>query len=107
MQAQRLIVFTMLEDGDILQIKLPAGPFEASNLRDFKEKVTEVWSEQIKQVRFDFSEVTFIGSPAIGAILSVYRRLPRDAKPVHIQNPNSAIRSTMHIFRLDEVFDLR
>ncbi|MDX2109302.1 MAG: STAS domain-containing protein [Verrucomicrobiota bacterium] len=107
MDVAPLIEFKMLEDNSTLVIKLPPGAFDAGKLMNFKEKVNEAWSENVRQVRFDFAQVTFIDSPAIGAILSVYRRLSGDAKPVRIDNPNNTIRSTLHIFRLDEVFELK
>lgn len=95
------------DDGKLLSVVLPAGPFEAGNLVEFKELIGSAWKESITKVVFDFGKVTFVDSATIGALLSVYRKLERGASPVEIRSPNPAIRSTFRILRLDEVFDIR
>lgn len=94
-------------DGRLLSVILPAGPFEAGNLVEFKELIANTWKDTITKVVFDFSKVTFVDSATIGALLSVYRRLDRAASPVEIRSPNPAIRATFRILRLDEVFEIR
>lgn len=98
---------TIVSDGgDALLVKIGLQKFDAQQSPVFKQKVDSEWSPAIKSVAIDFSDVKFIDSSGIGALLSIQKKLGPAGEPVHIQNAGKNVVEVIELLRLHRVFRL-
>ncbi len=90
-----------------LLITINESKFDASGVDDFRQKLVEAWNDRIRLVKIDFSEVEFIDSSGIGALLSVQKRLTQTDEPVTILNAQPPVISVIELLRLQRVFTLQ
>ncbi|MEZ5413304.1 MAG: STAS domain-containing protein [Opitutaceae bacterium] len=93
-------------DGDVLQLNLGVTRLDAASARTFKQEVADVWTAEVKSVTIDMSAVRFIDSSGIGALLSVYKRLPQGGPSVRLSGVAPAVVSVIELLRLHRIFEI-
>lgn len=96
---------TLSDDGLTLSLVLNTGPFDSSHLRVFKSHLRDIWCDSIEQIEIDFSEVTFIDSPMVGALIHLHQCLLNEA-PLQILDPNPTVAKTLDLFEMGSVFQI-
>ena len=90
-----------------LKITVAEPKFDAANAAAFKEELEKHWSPSVKQVTIDFSEVQFIDSSGVGALLSVQKKIPAGGEPVILSGAKPNVVSVIELLRLHRVFTIR
>ncbi len=93
-------------DNGVLRIELGVNRLDASSSREFKKQVDEVWTTEITQVELNFNEVDFIDSSGVGALLSVYKRLPNTDGRVRLTSVQAPVQSVIELLRLHRIFEI-
>jgi anti-sigma B factor antagonist len=92
--------------GEVLTLNLKVSRLDAAVARTFKQEVEQVWSEKIKTVVIDMGPVGFIDSSGIGALLSIYKKLPPGGPSVRLTAVAPAVESVIHLLRLHRIFEI-
>ncbi|MGF1451932.1 MAG: STAS domain-containing protein [Opitutales bacterium] len=90
-----------------LAITVSDAKFDAASAAAFKEELDANWKPEIRRVTIDFSEVQFIDSSGVGALLSVQKRMPAGSEPVTIQGAKPNVVSVIELLRLHRVFTIK
>jgi len=90
-----------------LRIKINVPKFDAARTSEFKASVEAKWDNHITSVFIDFSEVHFIDSSGVGALLGIQKRLDPQAPPIVIENANKHVEEVIKLLRLQRVFSLK
>lgn len=94
------------QDGSILNLAVKVGRLDASEARGFKQECDAAWNADVKSVVIDLAPVQFIDSSGIGALLSVYKKLPPGTPSVRLINVADAVQSVIELLRLHRIFEL-
>ncbi|MGH8018511.1 MAG: STAS domain-containing protein [Opitutaceae bacterium] len=91
--------------GDLLCLTVTAPRLDASSVREFKVSTDSVWSSVTRRVEIDMAGVEFLDSSGVGALLSIYKRLPAPAqvKLVHVR---PAVQTVIELLRLHRIFEV-
>ena len=96
------------EDNDsVMVVVLVATQLDASTAADFKHSVTPVL-EAYSQIVFDLSQLGFVDSSGLGALLSCLRQLHArggDLKLCGITKPVRALFELVRMHRVFHIFD--
>lgn len=90
-----------------LKLSIREAKLDASSVPAFKQAIDRCWVDSIREVVIDFSEVEFIDSSGIGALLGIQKRLHSDSMPVVIAGAKPNIVSVIELLRLHRVFSLQ
>jgi anti-sigma B factor antagonist len=93
-------------DGTTLQIVVKVARLDASAVRDFKKETQKIWNSKINDVRVDLSQVSFLDSSGIGALLSLYKRLPPSNPGFKLLRVQPPVQAVIELLRLHRVFDI-
>jgi len=88
-----------------LRIQIDVASFDASNVDQFKDDFEKLCPGELAAVDVDLARVEMIDSSAIGALLSVHRRLNGQG-PISIHNPRPSVLSVIELLRLHRVFHI-
>lgn len=97
--------FETQEDG--VKIAINAKRFDATNANQFKEEMGSKFNPRPKHVEVDLSQIDFIDSSGIGALLSIQKQLDQSSDPIVLINPKPAVLSIIELLRLHRVFKLQ
>jgi anti-anti-sigma factor len=92
--------------GTTLKMIVKLARLDASTVRDFRRESQEIWHSKINDVSADLSRVSFLDSSGVGALLSLYKRLPRPYPDFRLQGVQPAVRAVIELLRLHRVFDV-
>jgi anti-sigma B factor antagonist len=92
-------------DGGTLRIIVKLPRLDASTVPGFKKDSSEVWNSKINGVSADLSQVDFLDSAGIGALLSLYRRLPTNSR-FRLRRVRPPVQAIIELLRLHRIFDL-
>ena len=95
----------MPQDHDIFVLRLPMERLDAAAAPEFKARLSEEISEDMRLIIVDFSEVAFVDSTGLGAIVSLLKMMPRDGK-LAVAGLNSSTLRLFQLTRLDRVFEI-
>ncbi len=90
-----------------LLIKINSTRFDASFISDFKDRINETITDDLKRVEVDFNGVEFMDSSGIGALLSIQKKLSPDSEPINLINANKSIVNVIELLRLHRVFRIQ
>lgn len=93
-------------DGSALMITLKVPRLDAAVARGFKQECEDAWSDAITSVEIDLSVVQFIDSSGIGALLSIYKKLPAGSASVRLLKASPEVQSVIELLRLHRIFEL-
>ena len=82
------------------------GDLDINVVENFKNEVLEKYKILDKDIVFDFSELKYIDSTGIGAIMTVYKSAKDKSKSLTINNANRNIYKLFKITKLTELFNM-
>lgn len=93
-------------DGTTLKILVKVPRLDASTVRDFKRECQKIWISKINDVWVDLSQVTFLDSSGVGALLSLYKLLPTSNPSFKLRRVQPAVQAMIELLRLHRIFDV-
>jgi anti-sigma B factor antagonist len=93
--------------GTVLQITVRGRRLDAASARDFKLECEAAWQAGVAGVEIDLGAVEFVDSSGIGALLSVYKKLPVQAAGVKLRRVKPAVQSVIELLRLHRIFEIQ
>lgn len=100
-------MFQFISKNSGLEIKIQVKRFDATNSERFKVMLNEHSVDQdLSFAHIDMSDVEFIDSSGIGALISVHKHLKENSEPVKILHPQPAVVSIIDLLRLTPIFKL-
>lgn len=83
-----------------------SGDLDINVVENFKNEILEKYKALDKDIVFDFSELKYIDSTGIGAIMTVYKSAKDKSKTLIINNANRNIYKLFKITKLTELFNM-
>ncbi len=99
-------VLNSSRQGDLLCLTVTAPRLDASSVREFKVAVDSAWASVTCRVEIDMAGVEFLDSSGVGALLSIYKRLPAPAQ-VKLARVRPAVQTVIELLRLHRIFEVR
>lgn len=100
-------MFQFTPNNSGLEIKIQVKRFDATNSEKFKAMFNEhSIDKDLSFAHIDMSEVEFIDSSGVGALISVHKHLKENAEPVKILHPQAAVVSIIDLLRLTPIFKM-
>jgi anti-sigma B factor antagonist len=93
-------------DGTTVKIFVKVARLDASTVREFKRECQKIWISKINDVWVDLSQVTFLDSSGIGALLSLYKLLPTSNPSFKLRRVQPAVQAMIELLRLHRIFDV-
>ena len=93
--------------GTALKLSVRARRLDAASARDFKLECEAAWQANIAAVEIDLGLVDFVDSSGIGALLSVYKKLPAQSSGVKLLRVKPAVQSVIELLRLHRIFEVQ
>jgi anti-sigma B factor antagonist len=93
------------EDNDVLAIALHEDNLDASNVKEFKDAVQAMMHERTKVV-LDMSEVKFVDSSGLGALISCLRLLNGRRGDFKLCAMSKTVRALFELMRMHRVFNI-
>ncbi len=90
---------------DLLVIRVNDTRIDAAGAIDFKERMREFIQDDERRVILDLSNVTFIDSSGLGAVVAVRKSLGPD-RPLELAGLTSAVEKVFRLTRMDSVFSI-
>jgi anti-anti-sigma factor len=90
-----------------LMIQFIAQRLDASTSHQFKTECQELWSPEIQELTINMTNLEFIDSSGIGALLNLYKKLPinhQTMKLIHVSEP---VENIIKLLRLHRVFEIQ
>jgi len=82
------------------------GSIDERGAEELKRRFLELDTSSVKEVVFDFSGVTFIGSAGIGKLLLFYKNLAAHGGSITITNMSKDIFTMFKVVKLDKIFNI-
>lgn len=83
------------------------GSIDERGAEKMKRLFLEMEISALKEILFDFSGVTFIGSAGIGKLLLLYKNLAAHGGTITIENMSKDIYTMFKVVKLDKIFNLK
>ncbi len=90
---------------DVAIITIPGDHLDAGNVKEFKRDIVPLL-ETHKQIVFDMSELRFVDSSGLGAILSCLRQLNATGGDVKLASLSKGVRALFELVRMHRIFDI-
>lgn len=97
-------MFQFNPSSDGLEILVEVNSFEACTIEDFRSGLATTCGNGARNVVVDLTRVEMIDSSAIGALLSVQKRLVDPGERVTLRGACPAVLSVIELLRLHRVF---
>lgn len=81
--------------------------FDAVTARDFKIQIQHLWQPGIESVAIDLSRVEFLDSSGVGALLGLYKHLPRETAQVTLLRVTPPVQSVIELLRLHRILQIQ
>ncbi|OVE80530.1 hypothetical protein BVY03_06115 [bacterium K02(2017)] len=82
------------------------GSLDVSVQNHLKDRIDETIHAGVKDLIFDFSEITFIDSSCLGILVSATKNLRESKGDIKLSNLSEDVRSIFQITRLDRIFEI-
>jgi len=89
-----------------LRVKLTLARLEAAQAQTLKDAFEKLWNTEIQSVEIDFSEVEFIDSSGIGALLSIHKKLSPSQGNIVLTHVKSQVQTVIELLRLHRIFEI-
>lgn len=100
-------MFQFIPKNSGLEIKIQVKRFDATNSERFKSLFSEhSLGKDLDFADIDMSDVEFIDSAGIGALLLVHKHLKDESKTAKILHPQPAVISIIELLKLESIFKL-
>jgi anti-sigma B factor antagonist len=97
--------FTTEEENGVLIVIPPKMDLDASNAEEFKRDITPTVAGR-KSVIMDLSEVGFMDSAGLGAMLSAFKKVRAEGGLFKIFGPNKDIKALFELVRMHRLFEI-
>jgi anti-sigma B factor antagonist len=94
-------------NNNVLKVTVTARRLDAASARDFKGECEAAWTAAITAVEIDLAAVEFVDSSGVGALLSIYKKLPSQSSGVKLLRTKPAVQSVIELLRLHRIFELQ
>src|SRR5690242_15646337 len=91
--------------GEVTIVQLPGEQLDASNAKDFKRDVASILSAASKVV-FDLSQLRFVDSSGLGAMLSCLRQINSAGGELKLCGLSKSVRALFELVRMHRIFDI-
>jgi len=91
--------------GDIVVIACQIENLDASNVKSFKEAIHPLIKDQNKII-LNLSEIKFIDSSGLGALISVLREVNGRAGNLKLCSLTRAVRALFELMRMNRIFSI-
>ncbi|RVU55737.1 STAS domain-containing protein [Anaerosphaera multitolerans] len=85
----------------------PIGELDIYTISEFKDTVLKVYNENKKNILIDGSELEYIDSTGLGALIYILNEIEKDNNKIAITNIKNSIKKLFTITKLDNVFEMR
>jgi anti-sigma B factor antagonist len=89
-----------------LRLAVHASRLDAASAREFKKTCEDLWKPGIERLTIDLRTVEFLDSSGVGALLSVYKKLPPDKPSVSLLHVQPAVQTVIELLRLHRIFTI-
>jgi len=89
-----------------LCLTVHAPRLDAVTARDFKKACEDCWGAEVERLTIDLRTVEFLDSSGVGALLSVYKKLPADKPSVKLLHVQPAVQTVIELLRLHRIFTI-
>ena len=89
-----------------LYLTVHAPRLDAASAREFKKACEEHWQAGVESLALDLRAVEFLDSSGVGALLSVYKKLPPDKPSVKLLNVQPPVQTVIELLRLHRIFTI-
>jgi anti-sigma B factor antagonist len=93
------------QTGDIAIVVIPGKTLDSANSRVFKEQVAPVVAQN-KKLIFDLSQLSFVDSSGLGAILSSLRNANANGGDLKLCGLSKPVRALFELVRMHRIFDI-
>jgi anti-sigma B factor antagonist len=90
---------------DLIVVHLREARIDAAGAIDFKERMREYTQDPSLRVMLDLSQVAFIDSSGLGAVVAVRKSLGPD-RQLELAGLTSAVQKVFRLTRMDSVFPI-
>jgi anti-sigma B factor antagonist len=101
-----VIVEAELKD-QVLHLVVKTPRLNANTARDFKSECQQLWQPGIESVTIDLGSVEFLDSSGVGALLGVYKHLPRETARVVLTHVRPPVQSVIELLRLHRILQIQ
>ena len=91
--------------GDVTLVVLPGEQLDASNAKEFKRDMAPLL-EPCRRVIFDLTELRFVDSSGLGAILSSLRQLNANGGDLKLCGMSKPVRALFELVRMHKIFEI-
>lgn len=91
--------------GDVAVVTLPLGDLDASNAPDLKRDAGPL-VEAYQKLVFDLSQLRFVDSSGLGALLSCLRKVNARGGELKLCSLSKQVQSVFELVRMHRVFDI-
>lgn len=91
--------------GSVAVFRIPGDTLDASSTKEFKRTVAPMLEEQ-QEVVFDLSELKFVDSSGLGAILSCLRQMNGKSGRLVLCEMTKPVRALFELVRMHKIFDI-
>jgi len=106
MEAMAAIVEGELKE-HTLHLVVKTTRLDAHTARDFKSQCRDFWQPGIESVTIDLRSVEFLDSSGVGALLSVFKHLPRETASVTLLHVTPPVQSVVELLRLHRILQIQ
>ncbi len=99
------MIFNVEQQAGVVIALLPGDTLDASNAKDFKAGVDNLIVPKAKLI-FDMSQLKFVDSSGLGAILSCLRRLHDIGGELKLCAMTKPVRALFELVRMHRVFEI-
>jgi len=82
------------------------GEIDLNHSPSFHESLVDLSHENPKRLIVDLSQVAYIDSSGVGALVEVFRRLKRNGSTMVLVAPSERVSSVLEITKLDQFFTI-
>ncbi len=94
-------------DGNTLNLTVSCQRLDAVTARDFKAEVEALWQPQVQKLVVDVGTVEFVDSSGIGALLSIYKKLPPESASIKLLQVHPTVQAVIELLRLHRIFEIQ
>jgi anti-sigma B factor antagonist len=91
--------------GSVTIVLIPGKSLDSGNTRSFKEHIGPIVAANHKLV-FDLSELTFVDSSGLGAILSCLRQTNSAGGDLKLCGLSKGVRALFELVRMHKIFEI-
>jgi anti-sigma B factor antagonist len=99
------MIFTTKHDPDMTVVRPGTPRLTATNAKTFKDEIVELINSGATQLIVDFTEVSFLDSSGLGALVGVLKKIGHRGELV-LCGLNKEVEQMFRICRMDRVFNI-